>query len=313
MGWETARGCPLPVSNRCSILATMTTEPLQSAPGAPGSSAPGSVGAADSVVAAEMAAQLRRIVDRSQPVSLARQQTLPLIGVMEPLFPTRGLPRGSVVEVGGAAGATSLALALVAGASRTGSWVACVGFPQLGWEAAEELGVTLERLVAVRSPPRQWATVVAALLDAFDVVVCGPEVVPTAAQVRRLQARARERGSVLVAVLGTVTALAGPGAPRRGWPTADARLRVEQAHWEGMGEGWGGLGRRRLTVVAGGRGEMSRLRRHEVVLGGDGRPERRVGADRAGADRASGPVAGGRVARRPSAGGPTPVPLEQAG
>jgi hypothetical protein len=45
----------------------------------------------------------------------------------------------------------------------------------------------------VRSTPQSWAAVTAALVDAFDVVLCGLDHTPSAAQARRLQARARER------------------------------------------------------------------------------------------------------------------------
>ncbi len=153
-------------------------------------------------------ARLRSVVERTRPLDQGRQRLLPLTGATEHLLAGGGLARGSIVQVSGAAGATTLALALVAGPCHTGSWVACVGFPQLGWEAVEEIGLPLERLVAVRTPPRHWTKVVAALLDAFELVMCGPEVVPTAAELRNLAARARERESVLVAVTGAATTLA---------------------------------------------------------------------------------------------------------
>ena len=74
----------------------------------------------------------------------------------------------------GVTGATSLALALAAGASQAGSWVAAVGLGSLGLVAAAELGVALDRLVLVADPGRErtgWASVVAALVDGFDVVL----------------------------------------------------------------------------------------------------------------------------------------------
>jgi hypothetical protein len=224
-------------------------------------------------------------------------RSLPLSGALEDLLPAGSLPRGSVLEVAGGPGAVTLALALASGPSRTGSWVGCVGFPHLGWEAAAEVGVRLDRLVAVAPSTRQWATVVAALLDAFDLVVCGPGPVPAAADLRRLRARARERGTVLVGV--TCDALRGGGARTTGWPSVDARLRVEHCRWDGLGDGWGHLGARRLSVVAEGRGALSRPRRVEVVLGEDGRlhPASRQ--------------AGGVVASRPDS--PEPEHLRAAG
>jgi len=224
--------------------------------------------------------RLRSVVERSRPLSLARQRLLPLSGPTEHLLPGRGLPRGWVVEVTGGAGATTLSLAMAAGPARTGSWVACVGFAHLGWEAAEEVGLPLDRVVAVHPPRAQWSTVVAALVDAFDLVLCGPEVVPAAGGLRRLQARARERGSVVLAVRGEVSRPLGRSAalpgqvppPGKGWPVADARLQVQEARWEGLGDGWGHLGARRLVVSVQGRGELSRQRRCEVNLDASGRP-----------------------------------------
>src|SRR5439155_174136 len=82
---------------------------------------------------------------------------------------------GSTVAVGArfdragrpvwSAGATSLLLALIAAASRAGSWCAVVGVPALGVAAADGLGVALDRLALVPYPGPDWATVVAALLD----------------------------------------------------------------------------------------------------------------------------------------------------
>ena len=42
-------------------------------------------------------------------------------------------------------GATSILLALLAGASAAGSWCAVVGMPSLGLVAAAELGIALDR------------------------------------------------------------------------------------------------------------------------------------------------------------------------
>ena len=112
----------------------------------------------------------------------------------------------------GVAGTTSLALALAAGASQAGSWVAAVGLGSLGLVAAAELGVALDRLVLVDDPGRDragWASVVAALVDGFDVVlVAAGSAGSRPADARRLVARVRERGAVLVAVGGDLPASA---------------------------------------------------------------------------------------------------------
>ena len=58
--------------------------------------------------------RLGDLAQRAQPVSLARQQILPVLPAFEGLLPEPGLRRGTVTRVHGP-GATSLALALLAG------------------------------------------------------------------------------------------------------------------------------------------------------------------------------------------------------
>ncbi len=211
--------------------------------------------------------ELGALAERVRPVTLTREQRLPVLPALEDLLPGAGLRRGATVSVGaahGVGGATSLALALVARASAAGSWVAAVGVPSLGLVAADELGVALERLVLVAAPERdEWGGVVAALVDGFDLVVLqagGRGVRPGDA--RRLVARARERGSVLVQL----------GA---GWPDgADLALRITRACWDGLDDGYGHLRARRITVERSGRGEAAQPRRAELWLpGADGSVE----------------------------------------
>jgi len=195
-------------------------------------------------------AGLAALAERVRPVTLTREQRLPVLSALEALLPGAGLRRGATVSVGaavGVGGATSLALALVAQASIAGS---------LGLVAADELGVALERLVLVAAPERDgWGGVVAALLDGFDVVViqAGRGGVRPA-DARRLVARARERGAVLVQ-LGT------------GWPDgADLQLEVTQARWEGLDAGHGHLRARKVRVVRRGRGEAAQPRHLDLWL-----------------------------------------------
>ncbi len=211
-------------------------------------------------------ARLRTLVERTRPVSTADQRVLPVLPAIEELLPSRGLRRGSIVQVDGLVGATSMALAVAAGPTRAGSWVACVGADELGWAAAAEAGVDMDRLVVVRTPPESWATVAAALVDAFDVVLCGFDRAPSMVEARRLQARARERGAVLVVVGGL---RGGVGPARRGWPgAADLGLTVVEARWQGLGDGWGNLRSRLVTVEISGRREAGRPRRVELLLPG---------------------------------------------
>ena len=213
---------------------------------------------------------LRRAGEWARPVALAGEQLLAVPAPLAPLFPEGGLRRGSTVTVEAGPGATSLALALGAAASAEGSWVAGVDLPSLGLLATAELGVALERVVVVaRVPPAVWATVVAALLDAVDVVWTGlPRRVPPG-DARRLVARARERGSVLVPLLPWSPHAGGGARPATGgWPLADVRLRtVRSSGWVGPSAGGAGrLQARHLEVVAAGRGASARERRVSLWL-----------------------------------------------
>jgi hypothetical protein len=210
---------------------------------------------------AEGITRLQEVAARARPVALAREQVLPVVEPLQRLLPD-GLRRGSTVAVGDS---TSLALALLAGPSSQGSWAATVGVSNLGLAAAAELGVVLDRLVVVADPtagPRAseasrsavWATVVAALVDALDVVVVRSRRKVSSGDARRLIARARERGSVLI-VLGD------------SWPEApDVRLSIVRAEWEGIGDGCGHLQARRVVIEAGGRRAAARARQAELWL-----------------------------------------------
>jgi hypothetical protein len=209
-------------------------------------------------------AAARELGDRDRPVSLAREQRLAVLAPLAGLFPDGGLRRGSTVvinpggRVGG--GATSLAFALMVAASQAGSWCAAVGLSELGPVAAAGLGVCLERLALVPDPGDQWPVVTAALLDAVDLVLVRPPWRSRLTDTRRLAARARERGAVLLPFSGS-------------WPDgADLRLAVAASAWQGLGEGHGHLQARAMEVTASGRGAAARERRVRMWLPGpDGR------------------------------------------
>ena len=200
---------------------------------------------------AERLSRLHEVAARARPVALAREHVLPVLEPFQPLLPD-GLRRGSTVAVGDA---TSLALALVAGPSAAGSWSAAVGVSNLGLASAAELGVALDRFVVVADPPRAaWPTVVATLVDALDVVLVRARYRVAGNDARRLIARARERGAVLV-VLGD------------GWPEVpDVRLGITRAEWQGIGDGHGHLQARRITVEVNGRRSAARPREIELWL-----------------------------------------------
>lgn len=197
--------------------------------------------------AAALAELIRTAGETDEP---GVHRMLPVVPELSGLLPGRGLRRGSTVAVatGRAApvgGGTSLLLALLAEASRAGSWCAVVGVPSLGAVAAAESGIALDRLALVPDPGPEWPTVVAALIDGVDVVVAAVPGGQVAGSVTsRLVARARQRGSVLV--------------PFGRWDGADVNLQVIEGRWEGLGAGHGRLRRREVTVLARGRGAAAR-------------------------------------------------------
>lgn len=205
----------------------------------------------------ELAVDLTALGSRVAPATMAQERTLPIAEMFADLFAEGGLVRGRTLVCDGPA-ATSLALALVAPAIAAGSWLATIDLPTIGLDAASELGIPLERVVAVSTggEPGQadrWPDVVAAAADGFDVLLVGvPRDVP-ATTLRRITTRIRQRGAVMIAV-GEAGQLAGDGV-----------LHSEASRWSGLGDGYGRLQRRELTVQASGR-RLPGRRRCQLVL-----------------------------------------------
>jgi hypothetical protein len=208
---------------------------------------------------------LALLAERTRPVSSSQTRLLPVLPSLVGLFPDGGLRRGSTIVVSGLSvaggpdttgGGISVALALLATASGSGSWCALVGLPDLGAVAAHDIGVDLARLALVPRPGAAWAEVAAALIDGVDLVVLCPPFPPRPAMARRLVARTRERRAVLVVVPG-----------RSGWPEhPDMHLKVSGLHWDGVGTGDGYLHRRWMTVTATGRRSAVRPRHHHLWM-----------------------------------------------
>lgn len=191
------------------------------------------------------------LADRVRPVSLANERVLDVSGPLASLLPGGVLPRGITVGVSGVA--TSLALALTASVAKGDSWVAVVGMGALGLAAAEESGLALERLLLVDSVPAgQWASVVAALVEAVQVVLVAPPVAAVpAGQARRMAARMREQGAVLIQVAW----------PERTWPQRpELSLQARPLAWSGIGAGHGHLRARQVEIVVSGRHGADRPR-----------------------------------------------------
>jgi hypothetical protein len=153
----------------------------------------------------------------------------------------------------------ALATAMMAAPSAAGVWCAVVGMPSFGVAAAA--GVDLERLVFVPDPGDQWLTVTAAVADVVGVVVAVPPARVAPAEVSRLGARLRGKGSTLIA-LGD-------------WPQSEATLRVSGSEWVGLDAGSGHLQARRVTVTVNARAGAGRPRSASLFLpDADGRLRR---------------------------------------
>jgi len=235
---------------------------------------------------AELAAversELAALIEQIRPTVLSGERVLPVTSALQPVFPLGGLARGSRVALRGT-GAASVCMATLAEASREGSWVAVVGVAAWGWAAAARAGLRLERTVFVAEPPPgQWGTVVAALVDAVDVVVVDPTHQVTASDARRLAARSRERGSVIVNVA------LDDGRRRFRWPSdPDLTLSVQTLSWTGLEAGHGALGDRVVGIEADGRRGAARARRVEVLISAGGVVVEHVPAAGAPGERAA--------------------------
>jgi len=167
---------------------------------------------------------------------------------LEPLLP-EGLRRGEVTCV---LGSTSLAVAMLAHACADGAWAVVLGQPSFGVLAAEQAGVRLDRFALVRQPGPQAGAVLDALLDGVGVVLVGPQVALPVADARRLTARVRERGAVLLATVP--------------WRGAQVVLTARSLVWQGVGAGEGRLRQGRLLVARSGRAGAGVPAALEVVL-----------------------------------------------
>jgi len=102
------------------------------------------------------------------------------------------------------------------------------------------------------------------MIDAVDVVMVRPPAGTSQAILRRLAARARERGAVLL--------------PLGNWPEADLRVELVRSRWRGLEQGHGRLQVRRALVKVTGRGAAAGGRRVWLWLPDDQGHIRPVGA-----------------------------------
>ena len=174
---------------------------------------------------------------------------------MAALFPGGGILKGSLLGIGPITDSCSVALALAGEVTKHRGWVAVSGLPSLGLAAAAEMGVDLERLVLVPAPGAKWLEVTATLADGFDMILARPGVRVAPADARHLAARVKQRGAVVVLV------------DPPGWPeTPDLILKILESRWEGLEEGYGCLGGRKIDVELSGRRAKGRSRHRRLWL-----------------------------------------------
>jgi hypothetical protein len=250
---------PAPGRTAPELTAPELTAPERTAPGR---TAPGRTNTDRAAVLAELRAELAARPATASATGRA-VPTLPALPAFAELLPDGGLRRGASYAV---QHSTTLTMALLAGASRSGSWCGIVGVPGFGAEAAAGLGIDLSRVVLVPEPGQQWLNVVATLVDVLDLVVVRPSSRAYDAETRRMAARVRERGAVLV-------------VQDRDWSGCELRFAITASHWHGLGAGHGHLTSREVTVEATGRGAGGRSRSTRLWL-----------PDRAGDIRGADPV-----------------------
>jgi hypothetical protein len=199
---------------------------------------------------------LAELLEATSPETRARQaaaDTIPVHDALAPLLPSRGLARGTVVELNDAA--LLLALAAVPAQGRD-VWTAIIDLPDLGLAAARAVGIPLGHvLLADNTGPdgEHFGEVVSTLSKACPLILARPPQRMPERQAARLAAHLRRNGTVLLAHGGH-------------WPGAQLRLDVTEARWEGLGQGWGQLRQRHVTVTATGRGAATRGRTAQLLL-----------------------------------------------
>lgn len=193
------------------------------------------------------------LAGKVRPVSLAATRQLPLGTPWRGVFGEGALRRGSTVVVRATPGygGTSLAWGLCSAATARGHWTAVVGVDDPGVIAMSELGVDLERVFFLPRPREGWIEAVAEFLEGVDLVVVRPPARVSHAVARRLMARARERGAVVVVL----------SDPSRPWPLPGERsVEIVRSNWTSNSR----LCHRDVTLRVGGRGAHDRVAEHVV-------------------------------------------------
>ncbi len=250
---------------------------------------------------ARVAALPAGLRERVQSNVLTHEQTVPVAAEFAELFPEHALVRGRTLACAGPA-ATTTGMAVVAAAVAGGAWLAVVDIPTFGLDAASEVGIALERVVAVSvavsvpvpaadDPPgasgtsgpsspasSSWVEVMAAVVDGFDIVLARVPADYRDGQaggpLRRLATRIRQRGAVVILLDDADT---GHG----GAMPCDGVIDSGGIVWAGLGAGFGALRQRTVELHLSGRRVPGR-RQCRVTLPAvahDGDTDVRVDAD----------------------------------
>jgi hypothetical protein len=169
-----------------------------------------------------------------------RDRIVPVDDPLGSVLPDGGLRRGWIVGCDGPA-AVSSACALVAAATRAGSWLLVLGVPSLDPEALAGFGVPLHRVVSVDAggSASTWADRLAAAADGFELVLTTPPRRADGVE-RRIRQRLQARGVVVVSLGGSTLG-------------CDVVLDTGSPRWTGIGAGHGRLAARSVDVTVSGR------------------------------------------------------------
>lgn len=219
---------------------------------------------------ADALARLRRhLVDNGTAPEARRRGPadggdIPVHPLLRPLVPGGVLPRGTIVAAlprtgvtaSGGAALSYTTLALIAGATAGGAWAGVIGFPNLGIAAVSGLGADLSKMLLLDEPGDRWPDATAVLANAVDLVLLHAPRRPNATQLRQITSRVRptdrQRGCVLIVT-----------SP---WESAHLAVTARDPQWEGLGDGTGNLGGRRVTIAVTGRATHGHRREAEIWL-----------------------------------------------
>ena len=184
------------------------------------------------------------------PLVLAKEQLIAVPPPFQDLLPAVGLQRGWATSVVGSPAGRVFAWALLSELTRSGGWIATVDVSGINLTAANEVGLSIERVLVVSGTDAQnWAPTMGALVGAVDVIVYGaPRHRIQPSTFRKLMSRCRERGTVLMQLPDRRHATKG-GLPVE----ADVSFDVCPVGWSGLGDGHGRLASRAINVTASGR------------------------------------------------------------